>query len=98
MKAAAGHRGEFIALLDAAQVGVRHHEGFARFRVGDGVDAANLRALLVGGEDVFFVLRIHLWCSPVGGAGCWGVCVRRHGYYTSVAGGVGSTVSGVGCT
>jgi hypothetical protein len=28
--------------------------------VGDGVDAADLRALLVGGDEVFFVLGFHV--------------------------------------
>jgi hypothetical protein len=65
-------------------------------RVGDGVDAADLRALLVGGDEVFFVLGVHVCCS-VSGAGIWGGCAPAgvlyirgggSGVYGSWSGGV----------
>ena len=68
MKAAAGRLGEFVSFLDAADLAACQHKGFARFFVGDGVDAADLRALLVGGDEVFLILGFHVYRS-VSGAG-----------------------------
>ena len=97
MEAAARENGKFVALADAADVGARQHEGFARLRVGDGVDAADLRALLVGGDEVFLILGFHLWFAPCPARGfLFRVCAHRQGYYTSVMVAVGSTVRGVG--
>ena len=68
MKATAGRLGELVSLLDAADFAARQHECFARFFVGDGVDAADLRTLLVGCDEVFLVLGFHVYRS-VSGAG-----------------------------
>ena len=68
MEAAAHHGGKLIPLADATYIRTREHESSPRLGVGDGVDAADLRALLVGGDEVFFVLEIHVYCS-VSGAG-----------------------------
>lgn len=66
MEAAAGRLGKLVALADAKDIRAREHEGAPRYRVGDGVDAADLRALLVGGDEVFFVLGFHVCCSVYG--------------------------------
>ena len=95
MEAAAHHTGELIPLADAKDIRTREHEGSPRLGVGDGVDTADLRALLVGGDEVFFVLGFHVCCS-VSGAGIFSRGLRRQGYYTSVEVVVGSTGRGVG--
>ena len=60
MKAAAHRHGELVPLADATGIGGGEHERASRLGVGDGVDAADLRALLVGGDEVFFVLGFHV--------------------------------------
>ena len=76
MEAAAHHRGELVAAADAAHIGRGQHEGFARLRVGDGVDAADLRALLVGRDEVFLILGFHGVSLRVR-RGDFFACVRR---------------------
>lgn len=96
MEAAAGHLGELVALADAVDIGAGEHEGFSRFRVGDGVDAADLLAALVGFEQFFFILGFHSGCSPVGGAGFGLVELAPSGvlYITSAPRGVYGAWSG----
>jgi len=60
VEAAAHRHGELVPLADAANIRAREHERSPRMSVGDGVDAADLRALLVGGDEVFLVLGFHV--------------------------------------
>lgn len=96
MEAAAHHCGEFIALADAADIGRGQHEGLARLRVGDGIDAADLRALFVGRDEVFFVLWVHGVLS-VSGAGIFRGSAPTRVLYIRLGGcGVYGSWSGVG--
>ena len=58
-------------------------------------DPADLRALLVGRDEVFLILGFHGILLRVR-RGDFFAGVRRQGYYTSVEGVVGSTVRGEG--
>ena len=90
MKAAAGRLGELVSFLDAADLAACQHKGFARFLVGDGVDAADLRALLVGRDEVFLILGFHVYRS-VSGAGIFSRIAPTRVLYIS---GVGVGVYG----